>query len=70
MEDHKPAGPSCQRCRHYQVTWDMQKPYGCQAHSFKSNRNPAAVVFESSGVQCQLFELKIRRRAGKREPFD
>ncbi len=70
MEDHKSSGASCQRCRHYQVTWDMQKPYGCRAHGFKSKKNPAAVVFESSGVECQLFELKIRHGMGKREPSD
>lgn len=70
MEDHKSVGASCQRCRHYQVTWDMQKPYGCGAHGFKSRKNPAVVVFESSGVECQLFALKVRRGTGKPEPSD
>jgi hypothetical protein len=51
---------SCRLCRHYQVTWDMQKPYGCRAHGFKSKKNPALVVFESSGVECQLFEPRKR----------
>jgi hypothetical protein len=25
---------------------------------FKSKKNPARVVFESSGLECQLFESK------------
>jgi hypothetical protein len=52
----KPA--ACFRCRHYQVTWDKHRPYGCRAHNFKSARNPSQVVFESSGIRCQLFQLK------------
>lgn len=50
--------PVCVRCRYYQVTWDSRQPYGCLAHGFKSHRNPALVVFESSGLRCQLFEKK------------
>jgi hypothetical protein len=49
---------SCIRCRHYLVTWDARRPYGCRAHQFKSRRNPALVVFESSGIECQLFQEK------------
>jgi len=67
QDDRKSAIVSCQRCCHYQVTWDMQKPYGCRAHGFKSRRNPALVVFESSGVECQLFEPKKRPRAARQE---
>ena len=25
---------------------------------FKSKKNPALVVFESSGMQCQVFKIK------------
>ncbi len=52
----------CIRCRYYQVTWEPRLPYGCLAHGFKSQKNPALVVFESSGMQCQLFEPKSRRQ--------
>ncbi len=49
---------ACLKCRYYQVTWDARQPYGCRAHKFKTNRNPALAVFESSGIECQLFEEK------------
>jgi len=49
---------ACLRCRYYQVTYDARQPYGCRAHGFKSPRNPSQVVYESSGMECQLFEAK------------
>jgi hypothetical protein len=49
---------ACQRCRYYQVTWDPRLPYGCAAHGFKTRRNPAHVVYESSGIDCLLFDPK------------
>ena len=56
--EEKTAMPACHRCRFYHVTWDAQAPFGCRAHGFKSNRNPALVVFESSGAHCLLFESR------------
>lgn len=53
-----PERIACIQCRHYQVTWDPQQPYGCNAHGFKSRRNPAQVVYESSGMLCRLFNPK------------
>jgi hypothetical protein len=52
---------ACIKCRYYQVTWDPRQPYGCRAHGFKSHRNPAVIVYESSGIECQLFEEKPAR---------
>lgn len=52
---------SCQKCRYYQVTWDPNLPYGCTAHDFKSRKNPALVVYEASGLECQLFQPKPQR---------
>ncbi len=52
---------ACYKCRYYEVTWDARRPYGCRAHGFKTNRNPADVVFEISGIECQLFKPKISR---------
>ena len=49
---------SCIRCRYYRITWDARMPYGCRAHGFKTFRNPALIVYESSGIECQLFEPK------------
>jgi hypothetical protein len=49
---------ACYKCRYYQVTYDIRQPYGCRAHGFKTPRNPAQIVLESSGIECQLFELR------------
>jgi hypothetical protein len=54
----KGSGVSCRNCRHYQVTWDPNLPFGCAAHGFKSRKNPALVVYESSGFECQLFAAR------------
>jgi hypothetical protein len=58
---------ACIRCRYYQVTWDVHQPYGCRAHGFKTHRNPSFVVYESSGLECQLFEEKTKVPGGKSE---
>ena len=50
--------PNCMRCKHYYITHDASMPYGCRAMKFKSAKNPAQVVFASSGLHCQLFLLK------------
>lgn len=50
--------PNCIRCVHYFVTHNPVKPFGCRGLGFKSSQNPAAVVFASSGIECQLFVLK------------
>lgn len=50
--------PQCRNCNHYFITHDPAKPYGCRALRFKSDRNPALVVLESSGMNCQLFSPK------------
>jgi hypothetical protein len=55
----------CIKCRFYQVTWEPRQPYGCLAHGFKSPKNPALVVFESSGIECQLFEPKPNHKDTK-----
>jgi hypothetical protein len=56
---------ACMKCRYYQVTWDPHQPYGCRAHGFKSPRNPAIIVYESSGIECQLFQEK-KQKTGDR----
>jgi len=52
---------ACQGCRHYKITWEPRNPYGCGAHGFKTNRNPALAVFQSSGIPCQLYSPKNSR---------
>ena len=60
------AGPSaqqasCRRCKHYRVSWDPRMPHLCAAMDFKSQRLPSIVVYESSGMECQMFEAKPDR---------
>lgn len=51
--------PDCLHCDHYVVTWDADKPRGCNAYEFKSVEMPAEVVLASSGEPCKLFEPKV-----------
>ncbi|MGB3752002.1 MAG: uracil-DNA glycosylase [Arcobacteraceae bacterium] len=48
----------CQRCVHYYVTWEKNKPHGCRAYGFKSQITPSIVVRQSSGSQCNFYEDK------------
>jgi hypothetical protein len=50
--------PSCRLCKHYRVSWDPAAPHGCTALGFKSSQMPSVVVYETSGIECQLFALK------------
>ncbi len=52
--------PQCLQCLHYFITHDPGRPYGCRAMSFKSRINPARVVLENSGMNCQLYCAKKR----------
>lgn len=50
--------PNCFACRHFYITYQASHPYGCKAMGFKSKKNPALVVYESSGMECRLFARK------------
>jgi len=50
--------PDCLHCQHYVVTWDSDRPRGCDAYEFKSLELPSEVVEASSGEPCKLFERK------------
>jgi len=54
--------PNCIKCLHYFITHEPGNPYGCRAMGFKSKKNPARVVYESSGIACQLFTPKDNNR--------
>ena len=45
----------CQRCTHYYVTWEKNKPHGCRAYGFKSDKTPSIVVKQSSGMDCNFY---------------
>ena len=51
----------CFECRFFYVTWDELFPRGCKALSFKSREIHSAVVFRSSGLDCQMFEPKDKK---------
>ncbi len=59
----EPAAPtiSCRGCKHYHVSWDPRAPHACYAMDFKSQKLPCLVVYETSGIECQLFEPKAPR---------
>ncbi len=46
----------CSGCRHYYITWDTSKPWGCRAFGFKSSNPPYLVVRKTSGAPCALYE--------------
>ena len=48
----------CQRCKHYYVTWEKKKPHGCRAYGFKSQQVPSVIVKQSSGTDCNFYEVK------------
>ncbi|MEE8585276.1 MAG: uracil-DNA glycosylase [Acidobacteriota bacterium] len=58
MEDEKSLRRLCMSCKHYFVTWDPSAPHGCRAMGFKGAQIPSVVVYQSSGMECQLFDPK------------
>ncbi len=50
---------NCFKCKHLVITWDRNKPYGCNALGFKSKRLPSIEVYKSSGQRCMLFTQKV-----------
>ena len=49
----------CFKCRFFQVTWEPNFPYACQAFGFKTKNLPSIEVFRSSGQRCLNFAEKI-----------
>lgn len=48
----------CQKCKYYFVTWQPNKPHGCNAYGFKSQQIPSSVVMQSSGMACSFYQPK------------
>lgn len=48
----------CIKCKYFYVTWDKEFPNGCKFFDFKSKQYPSVVVWQSSGDDCQVFDLK------------
>jgi hypothetical protein len=53
---------NCLHCAHFYITWVERFPRGCKALGFKSKEAPSAVVFRTSGMNCQMFEEKKNRK--------
>lgn len=48
----------CQKCIYYYVTWEQNKPHGCNAYGFKSLQIPSLVVKRSSKMDCNFYKQK------------
>lgn len=57
-QQNLPKRPNCFGCRNFFITYEPAHPYGCRAMGFKAKKMPSQVVFESSGMECQLFVKK------------
>ncbi|MED5531462.1 MAG: hypothetical protein VYA61_03750 [Pseudomonadota bacterium] len=68
----KPANPiiSCHNCRHFFITHDKFRPWGCSNFGFKSPNLPSHIVFSTTGTTCAYFKKKDllikKKRNGKR----
>jgi hypothetical protein len=49
---------NCYACGHFYITYNPRFPYGCHAAGFKSRLMPSQEMFNSSGIECQLFAEK------------
>ncbi len=55
---------NCFTCSHFFITYDPHEPYGCRAMGFKSRQFPSDVTATSSGMKCQMYAPKRKRRRG------
>lgn len=56
--------PTCHRCIHYFVTWQVDYPHGCRAMEFKSRRLPMVDVRRTmQGKNCLAFKPKTKKSA-------
>ncbi len=53
---------NCFDCSHYFITHDPDRPHGCRVHGFKSRTMPANEVRKSSGLACQVYLAKQKKK--------
>jgi hypothetical protein len=53
---------NCFSCQHFHITYDPNFPYGCRAAGFKSRLLPSKEMYINSGLDCMLFEEKMKIR--------
>jgi hypothetical protein len=49
------------RCKHYHVTFEPLAPRGCKLYKFKSTLMPYVLVKQTTGKDCEAFELKVKK---------
>ena len=49
---------SCHGCRHFFVTHNRQRPWGCRKFGFTSMRVPAQEILATTGTECAYFHPK------------
>ncbi len=53
----KTAVTSCQGCRHFAITHNAARPYGCNAFGLMSRQHPARDILNSSGEACRMRSM-------------
>ncbi len=52
---------NCLKCKHYFITYDVRMPYGCKLFGFKGRQMPSVPVRQSSGNNCQGYDVKDKQ---------
>lgn len=58
----KTQGINCMACRKFYITYHQAFPYGCKGAGFMSRRLPSQEMYVNSGLVCQLFQKKDKKR--------
>ena len=53
---------NCFQCVHYANTWRQDNPRSCRFFGFKTTRLPSEVVFASTGMQCNSFRKREKKK--------
>lgn len=57
--------PSCWRCRHLAISYDVRLPYLCRNMQIKTRALPSEEVYRASGQECRGFDPKPSQSAGR-----
>lgn len=52
--------PNCNKCKHFYITLDENRPRACKVFNIKSRSIPAIDVKRLTGYECPVFEEKRR----------
>lgn len=59
--------PTCQKCRHFYVTYEPSHPNGCRLFQFVSKQYPSQVVERESGKECTGYTPKQKKQEDNRK---